>query len=135
MATDLALLQLTRKVMEHGPRQSGQQDGSQELFDELLTHVLQDRFSEQWYMEQYPDVADAIENKDVPSGLRHFVSSGVYEGRIPFAVAIDERNYALTHLDVAKSVNAKVYKSCTDHYHKIGYQEDRQVVIREPDNG
>ncbi len=132
MANDLKILQLTYKIMKHGPLDSEIPHDTQLLFEEILSLTLSNRFSEQWYLSEHPDVSVAVANREIESGLVHFVTQGVYEGRMPFQVTIDERNYASSHLDVAKSVNAKVYKSCADHYHKIGYHEGRRVIIVEP---
>ncbi len=38
----------------------------------------------QWYIEQYPDVREAIQNNVFPSAQAHFELIGFREGRHPF---------------------------------------------------
>ena len=48
---------------------------------------------EQWYLERYPDIAEAIANGQVQSARLHFVNDGYFEGRMPFPIHVDERYY------------------------------------------
>src|SRR5580698_6113333 len=48
---------------------------------------------EQWYLERYPDIADAIQQGLVKSAQLHFVNDGYFEGRMPFPIHVDERYY------------------------------------------
>lgn len=38
-------------------------------------------FDEHWYCMEYPDVAAAVANGDIPSAHDHFISNGFFEGR------------------------------------------------------
>ncbi len=125
MTTIEALLKLTRRV---GANQIDDHD-TRLVVQDLFAIALKERFSEEWYLETYPDVRAAVDADEVRSGLRHFVESGVHEGRMPFPVQINERHYASTHLDVSRSVVGKTYNSCSDHFHKIGFWEGREVVF------
>jgi hypothetical protein len=40
-------------------------------------------FDEEWYLREYPDVADAVREGRGPSGRSHYISHGRYEGRRP----------------------------------------------------
>ena len=40
-------------------------------------------FDEQWYLERYPDVAEAIEAGKIPSALAHYQRHGSAEKREP----------------------------------------------------
>lgn len=96
---------------------------------DLLRLALADRFDEKWYLERYPDVADALRKGLVDSGLDHYASSGVYEGRIPYPFAIDEGDYLLRHRDVARSLREGPYKSGTEHFYAVGFMEGRGFQI------
>ena len=41
-------------------------------------------FEEQWYRRSYPDVAEAIADQKVETGLQHYLAYGWSEGRLPF---------------------------------------------------
>ena len=47
--------------------------------------------NEAWYLERYPDIAEAIEQGIVKSARLHFVNDGYFEGRMPFPIRIEER--------------------------------------------
>lgn len=52
-------------------------------------------FDEVWYLEKYPDVAQAVQNGDMPSGRVHYIRYGREEGRLGFA--FDPDWYAATY--------------------------------------
>ena len=43
------------------------------------------QFNEMWYLEKYPDVADAVQTGEKVSGFAHFCDAGWAEGRFPAA--------------------------------------------------
>ncbi len=78
-----------------------------------------------WYLEQYPDVAQAIAEGKVDSAKQHFVDNGYFEGRLPFAVAVDETWYQAEYPDVAESIRTGTESSAQDHFNRDGYREGR----------
>ncbi|HVO33667.1 MAG TPA: glycosyltransferase [Elusimicrobiota bacterium] len=44
---------------------------------------LMERFDERAYLDENPDVAEAIARGDVPSGYAHYLMHGLHEGRLP----------------------------------------------------
>ncbi len=40
-------------------------------------------FDEEWYLRRYPDIAKAVAEGHVKSGLEHYLSHGRREGRLP----------------------------------------------------
>ena len=39
---------------------------------------------EEWYLNEYPDIAQAIRDGKVASARQHFIEDGYFEGRRPF---------------------------------------------------
>ena len=61
--------------------------GSYEEFVNLLRRmIVGTEVDERWYLERYPDIADAIKQGIVVSAQQHFVSDGYFEGRQPSSI-------------------------------------------------
>jgi hypothetical protein len=80
---------------------------------------------EAWYLEQYPDVAEAIATGRVGSAKQHFVDNGYFEGRLPFSVDVDEKWYQEEYPDVAESIRNGTESSAQAHFVRDGYREGR----------
>jgi hypothetical protein len=80
---------------------------------------------EEWYVAQYPDVAQAIADKQVKSARQHFIDNGYFEGRLPRAVTVDEKWYQTEYPDVAESIRKGVEPSAQTHFLRDGYKEGR----------
>jgi hypothetical protein len=80
---------------------------------------------EQWYLAQYPDVAEAIAEGKMPSARDHFIDNGYFEGRLPALITVDERFYLTKYPDVAESVRKGTEKSGQAHFLAGGYREGR----------
>jgi hypothetical protein len=50
-------------------------------FEHRMPHAIE--VEEAWYLEQYPDVREAVTNGVFPTGQTHFVRVGFREGRFP----------------------------------------------------
>ncbi len=81
--------------------------------------------NERWYLERYPDIADAIEKGLVKSARLHFVNDGYFEGRMPFPLHVDERYYLAQNAGVAEFVRKGMLGSGQQHFDENGYQEGR----------
>jgi hypothetical protein len=81
---------------------------------------------EQWYLAQYPDVAEAVRAGKFRSGEHHYVAWGIMEGRLPRKPAVDEAWYLATYPDVASAVGCGRYASGRDHYVQDGWREGRR---------
>lgn len=88
----------------------------------LLTGIPVD---EEWYVERYEDVAQAIRNGEIKSARAHFVEHGYIEGRLPGPVAVDEQWYLEQYPDVAESVRRGIDVSAQAHFDRDGYREGR----------
>jgi hypothetical protein len=80
---------------------------------------------ERWYLERYPDIADAIEQGTVQSARVHFVNDGYFEGRMPFPIHVDERYYLSENKGVAEYVRKGMLESAQQHFDENGYVEGR----------
>jgi hypothetical protein len=105
---------------------------------ELQVSVSYDRFSEflqlllravsvdeQWYMDTYPDIRQAFDAGEIASAKEHFVTSGYFEGRIPFKMLVEEDWYLRTYPDIGQAIASGAVNSAEDHFRKSGYEEGR----------
>jgi hypothetical protein len=80
---------------------------------------------EKWYLQRYPDIADAISKGIVASPKSHFVNDGFFEGRMPFPIRVDERYYLAQNEGVADFVRKGNLESGQQHFDENGYHEGR----------
>ena len=80
---------------------------------------------EEWYLSEYPDIAQAVKEGLITSARQHFIDDGYFEGRLPFPMAVDERWYLEQHPDVAEGVRKGVLASAQQHFAEDGYREGR----------
>ncbi len=81
--------------------------------------------NEKWYLELYPDVADAIAKGTIASAKQHFIDNGYFEGRIPFPMPVDEAWYKNEYPDVAERIRNGSEVSAQAHFVRDGYKEGR----------
>lgn len=82
----------------------------------------------EWYLSQYPDVRDAVQNGQIKSAEDHFRTYGFKEKRLPARPNFDEAFYLRTNPDVADAVQRGQYKSGFEHYLVKGYIEGRKPL-------
>lgn len=80
---------------------------------------------EEWYLQEYGDIAQAIQDEQLTSAKQHFLDDGYFEGRRPFPMPVDERWYLEQYPDVADSVRKGVVGSAEQHFDEDGYREGR----------
>lgn len=85
-------------------------------------------FDERWYLEQYPDVADAVERGAISSAREHYVRFGYFEGRLPGLNGFDAEVYCgiysdLEHILLEPEIDGKARAHFVEH----GYREGRYV--------
>ena len=85
-------------------------------------------FNENYYLNNNPDVARAVENGTFKSGLHHFLTFGLSEGRPPNpALAYFNENYYLNNNpDVTRAVENGTFKSGLHHFLTFGLSEKRE---------
>ena len=82
-------------------------------------------FSEQFYLETYPDIAEAYAAGGIADLKQHYVEHGYFEGRIGAPVDVDEEYYANHNEDVVAAMTRGNLESITQHYQQSGYAEGR----------
>ena len=75
---------------------------------------------EQWYMNQYTDVAHAVVKGETDAVI-HFKEYGYMEGRLPAAPSIDVKWYSQTYLGYGGEETFS-YEECLDHFLRHGYR-------------
>jgi hypothetical protein len=80
---------------------------------------------EEWYLNQYPDVAAEIKSKNIASASDHFRRSGYLEGRFPIRPVVDEAWYLKMYPDVRKAVARGIVRDALTHFVESGYREGR----------
>lgn len=93
-----------------------------ELMRELLSLAVVD---EAWYLNRYPDVANAIKAGGFCSGKEHYIRAGYFENRLPRPITVDEKWYLETYPDVAEAVRANLQSSASSHFLNMGFLEGR----------
>jgi hypothetical protein len=87
--------------------------------------IIDVEVDEPWYLERYPDIAEAIKQGSVQSARLHFVNDGYFEGRLPFPIRVDERYYLAQNSGVAEHVRKGMLESGQQHFDENGYAEGR----------
>lgn len=82
-------------------------------------------FSDDFYMVNYPDLAEAYAAGKIPNLHQHFVDSGYLEGRIGSPPNVDEGYYLGAYKDVGKAVSAGDVANGAEHYMRAGAAEGR----------
>jgi len=83
------------------------------------------RLDEDWYLNLYPDVVDAIKNGLFENAKHHYVKFGYFEDRFPYPILVDETFYKTANKDIADSIRNGTMKSCQWHFDHYGFKEGR----------
>lgn len=78
-----------------------------------------------WYVNNHPDVAQAISEGAVQTALDHYVTFGFYEHRMPYEIEVDEPWYIAQYPDVGEAVEKGMFVSAREHYYVLGFKEGR----------
>ena len=99
---------------------------SYDSFVDILRLIISGiEMDEEWYLREYPDIAEAVKIGRIPSARQHFIDDGYFEGRLPFPIQVDERWYLERNPDVAENVRKDVLSSGQQHFTEDGYREGR----------
>jgi hypothetical protein len=80
---------------------------------------------EAWYLQRYPDVAKAIDEKVLETATQHYCQSGYFEHRMPYYISVDPDWYMEQYSDVREAIGNKVFPSAQAHFELIGFKEGR----------
>jgi hypothetical protein len=83
-------------------------------------------FDSDFYLQQNPDVADAVTNKFFSDAFAHFSQFGWAEGRNPSSMFATE--YLNTNSDVAVAISQGFFPSGFVHFIRHGISENRQGI-------
>jgi hypothetical protein len=99
----------------------------EDIFRRLLAGAIKSKglFDERFYLEAYPDVASAVRNGQIASGLEHYVATGYYENRLPRKLIVDERFYLQENPDVAEAIRKGRVRDAQEHFDAAGVIEGR----------
>ncbi|MGN6470407.1 MAG: hypothetical protein ACTHLC_12580 [Rhizobiaceae bacterium] len=95
----------------------------------ILTEMLQAAsFDEEWYLERYPDIADAVAAGEIASGREHYIRFGYFEGRLPGLNGFNSELYCriypdLEHILLQPGSDGRAKAHFVEH----GYREGRFV--------
>ncbi|MEM6501616.1 MAG: hypothetical protein AAF685_07245 [Cyanobacteria bacterium P01_C01_bin.89] len=93
--------------------------------------VFERLFDEAFYLQSYPDVAAAVAAGQIPSGLAHFLGSGLQEGRTLisrfYRRGDGEARYLAANPDVAAVVASGGLASGLQHFLGVGESEGRSL--------
>jgi hypothetical protein len=82
-------------------------------------------FDEQWYLNYYPDIREAIHERKVNNGHEHYLLHGYYEHRLPYHITIDGEWYLDQYDDIKKAVMKGDFESGQTHFEAVGFREGR----------
>ncbi|MCW3477528.1 hypothetical protein [Limobrevibacterium gyesilva] len=82
-------------------------------------------FSEEFYLETYPDIAEAHGSGQIADLKRHFTEVGFFEGRMGAQPPVDDAYYTKVYQDVRDAIDRGAIASATDHYLRSGASEGR----------
>jgi hypothetical protein len=99
----------------------------EDIFRCLLAAAIRQKglFDEKFYLEMYSDVANAVKNGQIASGLEHYIAAGYFEGRLPKQLMVDERFYLQENPDVADAVKRGQLRDAQEHFEGAGFREGR----------
>ena len=87
--------------------------------------IARSPFSDEFYLDAYPDIAEAHAAGNIPDLHRHFVESGFFEGRFGTPPVVDEAFYTTYYKDVGQAVARGDIASAGEHYLRQGAAEGR----------
>ena len=99
------------------------------VLTDLFLQVFGDLVDEDWYLQRYPDVADAVSRGLVETAALHYAQAGIYEGRMPYRVRLDNADYLENHSDVRASIRDGAFRSALDHFVQVGFGEGRTFQL------
>jgi hypothetical protein len=95
------------------------------LVDLLKTTLRTIYVDVEWYLQNNPDIAQAIENGIVENAQDHYITYGYYEHRMPYEITVEENWYLSQYSDVNEAVSKGMFSSARDHYYIAGFKEGR----------
>lgn len=95
----------------------------------LETLAAAQPFDAAFYLERYPDLAEAHRSGRITDLHRHFVEVGYLEGRAGSLPAVDEAFYTRVYPDVAQAIARGDMPSAAEHFLRAGMAEGRVPTV------
>lgn len=128
-----ARLDLLRRIRTQARVEGGQVGLPRDVLAEALSAGLGALVDEEWYLGRYADVADAVARGVLASGRAHYLQTGIYEGRMPYRVRLDNADYLKNYPDVLASIREGAFRSALDHFVQVGFGEGRSFRLASRD--
>lgn len=98
-----------------------------DLFTTLLKGALISKAAvdEEFYLDKYPDLRDAVRRGVIKSGAEHYYITGYFENRMPRQILVDEKFYLENNPDVSEAVRSGAVASAQEHFEFKGFREGR----------
>jgi hypothetical protein len=93
-----------------------------ECIGPLISKIMLD---EQWYLQKYSDVRQAIAKKMVRNAKDHFVRFGYFEHRLPYYIEVQEDWYLEQYTDIRRAIGQREFESGQEHFEASGFREGR----------
>lgn len=81
---------------------------------------------EEWYLNSYRDVYEAIQRGSSSSAKDHYVHYGYFEDRLPRHFEVDVNWYLAEYPDVAEAMRVGSVESAQNHFERNGFKEGRR---------
>ena len=114
---------LVKKISINKDKYTVQKDIFFDLLRSLVSNSVE--FDQRYYINKYPDVANAIKSKIIKSAKDHYVKTGYFESRLPYKIIVDEKYYFDQNPDVEQAVKKGEISSAQDHFENTGFLEGR----------
>lgn len=91
-------------------------------------------FNEEFYLNTYKDIKDAVKKGAFKSGKEHYLKFGRQEKRLPIPQVPSSYNegiYRLANSDVDKAIRNSDYNNGVEHFVQFGYKENRLFGLPE----
>jgi len=91
------------------------------LISKLISEVSVD---EDWYLQTYPDVRDAVAAGRIANARQHYLTNGYFEGRLPNKYFFDAADYVSRYPDLLDEIGNDP-NDLFRHFSEHGYAEGR----------
>jgi hypothetical protein len=95
-----------------------------ELLGFVAAHIVVDQ---DWYLEVYRDVFEAVQCGVSASAKDHYVHYGYFEDRLPRHFKVDADWYLAQYPDVADAISSGAVGSPQHHFERDGFREGRRA--------
>ncbi len=122
---EITRLELLRRIRVNARLDGNAVTLPRDVLADVLALALGDMVDEEWYRDRYTDMGEAVERGVLADAAAHYTMAGIYEGRMPYRVPLDNAAYLENHQDVLSSIREGAFRSALDHFVRVGFAEGR----------